>query len=284
MSEAPATLRSSVSGAARQSVTVVIPTRNVAAFFEPTLKSIAWADRVIVVDMFSTDETLDLCARYPNVVVHQRTDYIFANVNYGMEQSETDWVIRLDSDEVIGSELQDAICRFLENPPADISTVLFRGVHHMFGFPMHHGPGAPESSWRKHMFRKGTARYPCVSEHEDIESAPGEVRLAGYYDHYTNHTVEEVVRKFNYYTDRDVERMDLANLRPLSPLRLIWRAARLFDLYYRVRKGYRDGTHGFYTSLYRGAVYPIIENAKMWERLEKQRRGAVAPGASGESQ
>jgi len=267
----------------RQTVTVVIPTRNVAAFFEPTLESIRWADRVIVVDMFSTDGTLELCSRYPNVLVHQRTDYIFANVNYGMEQSDTEWVIRLDSDEVIGPELRDAILHFLENPPADVSTVLFRGVHHMFGFPMHHGPGSPEGSWRKHMFRRGTAQYPCISEHEDIESGPGEFRLSGHYDHYTNHTVEEVVRKFNYYTERDVERMDIGTLRPLSPLRLVWRAVRLFDFYFRVRKGYRDGTLGFYTSLYRGAVYPIIENAKIWERLEKQRRGVVAPSASGDS-
>jgi glycosyltransferase involved in cell wall biosynthesis len=274
MSVSPA-IRSADGDSVRESVTVVIPTFNVAGFFRPTLESIAWADQVIVVDMFSTDGTLELCAEFPNVRVVQRKDYIFANVNHGMELSTTDWVIRLDSDEVVREDLRDSILAFLANPAPGISTVYFRGLHRMFGFPMHHGVGAPESSWRKHMFRRGTAKYPCISEHEDIESAPGELRLDGCYDHFTNHTVEEVVRKFNYYTERDAERLPIESLDPLPPWRLVWRSLRLFDRYYRVRKGYKDGQLGFYTSFFRSVVYMVIDNAKRWERLEKSRRNSA---------
>lgn len=265
---------------ARQSVTVVIPTLNVAAFVRPTLESVRWADRVIVVDMFSTDETLAVCAEYPNVVVVQRKDYIFANVNHGMDLADTDWVIRLDSDEVIGDELRESVLRFLENPDPKVNTVSFRGRHHMFGFPMHHGVGSPRLGWRKHMFRRGTARYPCKSEHEDIDTQPEEVRVDGVYEHYTNHTVEEVVRKFNYYTQRDVERIADADLRPTPPWKLVYRAVRLFLLYYFQWKGYRDGMLGFYTSLFRGPIYLFIDNAKQWEAWEKRGGGSKGTGGS----
>ena len=265
-------------GPVRQTVTVVIPTKNVASFFEPTLASITWADRVIVVDMHSTDGTHALCARYPNVSVVERVDYIFANVNHGMDLAETDWVIRLDSDEVVTEALRDSILAFLEAPPPGVDTVYFRGIHDMFGLPMHHGVGHPSLCWRKHMFRRGTARYPCRSEHEDIESAPGSTRLEGVYLHHTNHTVEEVVRKFNYYTDRDVERIADEALRPIHPFRLMVRVVKLFLLHYVRHQGWRDGTLGFYTSAFRGVIYPLMDHAKQWEAWRARGAGRMGEG------
>lgn len=191
----------------RQTVAVIIPTKNVATFFRPTLESIRFADEVIVVDMSSTDGTQDLCAEYPNVRVVDKVDYIYANVNTGFDAATTDWVIRLDSDEVLTPELQQEILDFLKNPPSNVNTIRFLGRHHMFGLPMSWGVGHPSRSMRNHMFRKGTARYPCKLEHEDLDVTPDSIDFTHPYDHYTNHTVEEVVQKFNYYTQRDVERL-----------------------------------------------------------------------------
>ncbi|MBB6051743.1 glycosyltransferase family 2 protein [Armatimonas rosea] len=257
----------------RETVAVVIPTYNVAAIIRPTLESIRWADEIIIVDMFSDDGTKELVEAYPNVRYFGRKDYIFANVNYGMEQATTDWVIRLDSDEVLGEELQKAIQAFLEKPDPSVKTLLFRGVHRFFGFPSYQGVYREEACWRKHMFRKGTAAYPCKAEHEDIESQEPTQRLAGHYDHFTNMTAEEVVRKFNYYTSKDVERMSDSELEPMSPGKLLYRCTRMFILYYFQWKGYKEGQFGFYTALFRGPIYTIIEQVKRWERLEKQRRG-----------
>jgi glycosyltransferase involved in cell wall biosynthesis len=106
----------------RQTVAVIIPTKNVAAFFRPTLESIRFADEVIVVDMSSTDGTTSLCTEYANVKVIDKVDYIYANVNTGFDAATTDWVIRLDSDEVLTAALQDEILSFLENPPANVNT------------------------------------------------------------------------------------------------------------------------------------------------------------------
>jgi glycosyltransferase involved in cell wall biosynthesis len=256
----------------RETVAVVIPTLNVASFIKPTLESIRWADEIVIVDMFSDDGTKELVESYPNVRYFARKDYIFANVNYGMEQANTDWVIRLDSDEVLGEELIKAIQDFLEKPDPAIKTLRFRGVHRFFGFPAYEGVYNPKFCWRKHMFRKGTASYPCKSEHEDIETQEPTKDLPGTYDHYTNMTAEEVVRKFNYYTSRDVERLSEGELQPMSPGKLLYRCVRMLILYYIQQKGYKEGQFGFYTALFRGPVYTIIEQVKRWERVEKKRR------------
>ncbi|HZO87535.1 MAG TPA: glycosyltransferase family 2 protein [Chthonomonadaceae bacterium] len=253
----------------RETVAVVIPTFNVEAIIERCLDNVAWADEIVIVDMFSTDSTVEVCRRYPNVRVFQRKDYIFANVNFGMEQARADWVIRLDSDEVLNPELQRSIQRALENPDPDVSGYYFPSIQHMFGLPMRYGVGLRELCLRPCMFRKGTARYACQAEHEEITWTGTLKVLDGYYEHFTNHTAAEFIRKVNYYTDRDVERADPATLKPPRPWYLWYRAIRMFILYYVQWKGYKDGYLGFFSSLFRGPVTMFIEEAKRWEAWRK---------------
>jgi glycosyltransferase involved in cell wall biosynthesis len=260
--------------AIRETVAVVIPTYNVETIIAHCLDALTWADEVIVVDMFSTDGTRALCERYPNVRFFERKDYIYGNVNFGMEQAKSDWAIRLDSDEVLNRELQESIQRVLRTPEPGISGYYFPSIQYMFGLPMSHGVARRGVTKRKCMFRKGTARYECKSEHEDITTTGAFGVLDGYYEHFTNHTTEEVVRKFNYYTEKDVERLQPEDLCPPQPGKLLYRAARMFILYYFQWKGYKDGYLGFFSSLFRGPVYLFIEEAKRWEAWER-RRGNV---------
>ena len=51
------------------------------------LESVAWADEIVLVDMFSTDDTAAVCADFPNCRLHEREDYIFGNVNFGFDQA-----------------------------------------------------------------------------------------------------------------------------------------------------------------------------------------------------
>jgi glycosyltransferase involved in cell wall biosynthesis len=257
----------------RETVAVVIPTLNVAPIIQRCLDRLTWADEVIIVDMFSTDDTRALCESYPNVRFFERKDYIYGNVNFGMEQARTDWVIRLDSDELINEDLKASILKVLENPEPDVNGYIFPSIQYMFGMPMHHGVGLPEMNQRKCMFRKGTARYECKAEHEDITTTGTLKILSGFYEHHTNHNTEDIVRKFNYYTEKDVERTPNSVLAPPRPRHILYRAARMFILYYFQWKGYKDGYLGFFSSLFRGPVYMFIEEAKRWEAWEKHRKG-----------
>src|SRR5437016_13512356 len=97
----------------KQTVAAVIPTKNVADFIGGALESLRFCDEVIIVDMFSTDDTQKICESYPNVRFFQRQDYIYGNFNFGMEQARSQWIIRLDSDERLSPELQDEIIALL---------------------------------------------------------------------------------------------------------------------------------------------------------------------------
>lgn len=91
-------------------VTPLILTYNEAPNIGDTLERLRWAKRVIVIDSYSTDDTVEIAERFPNVTVIQRPfDDHVAQWNFGLEQIETGWVLTLDADYRCPSTLAEEI-------------------------------------------------------------------------------------------------------------------------------------------------------------------------------
>ncbi len=74
------------------------------------LDSLAWASQILIVDSGSTDRTLEIAAKYPQVRVVQRPFDSHSNQgNFGLSQITTSWVLSLDADYIISPELRDEI-------------------------------------------------------------------------------------------------------------------------------------------------------------------------------
>ena len=87
-------------------ITPLILTYNEAPNIARTLAKLSWADEIIIIDSYSTDNTLEIIQNNPRVKVHQRKFDTHANQwNYGLEKVNTEWVISLDADYVISNEL-----------------------------------------------------------------------------------------------------------------------------------------------------------------------------------
>jgi glycosyltransferase involved in cell wall biosynthesis len=87
-------------------VTPLIITFNEAPNLERTLRQLTWARRIVVVDSFSTDETLDMLKAYPQMEVYQRAFDSFAGqCNFGLGKVDTEWVLSIDADYVVTDEL-----------------------------------------------------------------------------------------------------------------------------------------------------------------------------------
>jgi glycosyltransferase involved in cell wall biosynthesis len=98
-------------------ITPLILTRDEEANIERTLAQLAWADDVVVVDSFSTDATLELAKRFPNVRVFQReVDTLAGQTNFGLQQVRTPWVLLLDADYYVPAEFAEEL-RTLDPPP-----------------------------------------------------------------------------------------------------------------------------------------------------------------------
>lgn len=80
-------------------ITPVILTRDEEANIGRTLAQLTWASEVLLVDSFSTDATLEIAGRFPNVHTVQREfDTLADQSNYGLAQARTPWVLLLDAD------------------------------------------------------------------------------------------------------------------------------------------------------------------------------------------
>ncbi|HLX77472.1 MAG TPA: glycosyltransferase family 2 protein [Acidimicrobiales bacterium] len=246
-------------------LTVVIPTRNAAPLLTDALESVAFADEIIVVDMHSTDETSEVCARHPQCRLVEREDYIFGNVNYGFELARGDWVMRLDSDERVTPELAAEIKEIVGSSPDGIHGYEFWERPFVLGKELSHGFG--KKHYRPMLFRRGSARHAVESEHESLETTGTWVRARNGYLHYNYRTVGEYLRKIDYYTDRDVERMVLSEAPRVRTA--IVEPIRAFYLYYLKYQGYRDGWIGFLDATMR-SVYQFVQWAKVRERWEHE--------------
>jgi glycosyltransferase involved in cell wall biosynthesis len=87
-------------------ITPLVITYNEAANIRRTLDKLRWAQRIVVVDSGSTDETLDIIQGYPAAEVIKRAFTSFADqCNFGLGRVTTPWVLSLDADYELSDEL-----------------------------------------------------------------------------------------------------------------------------------------------------------------------------------
>jgi glycosyltransferase involved in cell wall biosynthesis len=89
-------------------ITPLILTYNELPNIERTLAKLAWAKRIIVIDSGSTDGTLEILRRHPQVslFVHEFVDFA-GQCNFGLAHIESRWVLSLDADYELSDELLD---------------------------------------------------------------------------------------------------------------------------------------------------------------------------------
>jgi (heptosyl)LPS beta-1,4-glucosyltransferase len=277
-----------VSASVRQSLSVVIPTFNVAPILRKTLDALTWADEVVVVDSFSTDETEAIARSYPNVRweswAPEGPYSIYAKVNHGFDLAAGEWVLRLDSDEVVTPELAAEIQAVLADPDRGYDGYWIPSRTYFFGKWIRYGIAYsteginktnPGHGYRKCLFRRGMARYPDHHAHEALESRGEWGYLTAHYDHYSHATVAQWIEKMNLYTDIDTTRLSFDDpmWKRYHPWKTTVAVALLFWDHFVRKKGYRDGMHGFMLAGL-NAVYLFVERCKMWEREYNQSRDA----------
>jgi glycosyltransferase involved in cell wall biosynthesis len=95
-------------------ITPVILTFNEENNIGRTLGQLTWAPEVVVVDSFSSDETLSIAATFANVrVVRREFDSHAAQWNFAIRESgiTTSWILALDADYYVTAELRDELSR-----------------------------------------------------------------------------------------------------------------------------------------------------------------------------
>lgn len=160
-------------------ITPVILTYNEAPNIVRSLQKLTWANRIVIIDSYSTDNTLDLVKPYPQAEVFQRKfDNHTAQWNYGLEQVNTSWVLSLDADYV----LSDSLIEELKNiSVSDEANGYFASFQYcVFGKPLR-GTILPP---RQLLFRKSHAAYIDDGHTQllEVQGKSGHLRKTVFHD------------------------------------------------------------------------------------------------------
>src|SRR6266516_4023555 len=103
-----------------EQITPLILTFNEAPNIGRTLEKLAWSKDIVVVDSFSTDETLRIVKTHPQArVVQRQFDSFAGQCNFGLQEVRTEWVLSLDADYILGDGLKDELARL--RPTDDVA-------------------------------------------------------------------------------------------------------------------------------------------------------------------
>jgi glycosyltransferase involved in cell wall biosynthesis len=161
-----------------EKITPLILTYNEAPNIHRTLQRLIWANKIVVIDSFSTDETLEILHYYPQVNVLQRQfDSHAQQWNYGLEQIKSEWVLSLDADYILTDNLINEIAALLFNPHIDGYFIRFK--YCVFGKPLR-GTILPP---RLALFCKDKAVYIDDGHTQLLQLAGKSAMLSSYIHH-----------------------------------------------------------------------------------------------------
>jgi glycosyltransferase involved in cell wall biosynthesis len=242
-------------------LSVVTITLNEEQNISDCLKSVSWADELIVVDAHSTDRTVELARQYTDCVYVADWKGYAAAKAFALQQAKNEWVLWLDADERVTDELADEIREIMSNesPPYERYEVARRAF--FLGKWIRHCGWYPGYVVR--LFRKSSAQFSDNRVHEHIVGEGQAGRLRNDLLHFTDENLYHYFAKFNRYTSLAAGELD-ASRRKFSLYDTLIRPPYLFFKMYVIRLGLLDGRHGLILSLLSSA-YVFTKYAKLWE-------------------
>lgn len=203
----------------KASLTVVILTYNEKLHIARAIECVSnIAERIVVVDSFSKDGTNEI-AQYYNVGFYQRE---FVNqaeqFNWALDNCgiDTEWVLRLDADEVLGSDLIENIEKAIRVNDS-CSGYIFKRKHIFLGRWIRFGGRYPVEMIRLFQFGKGRSEERWMDEHIVLSEGSSRV-LEGHFEDHNLNSITWFVDKHNKYATREMLDIKLAQLNEKNEL------------------------------------------------------------------
>jgi len=252
-----------VTNAVTHPLSVVIIACDEADNIGDCIRSVAWADEVLVVDSGSSDETITIAESLGARVLLRDWQGFGKQKQYATDQATHDWILNLDADERPDQQLSESIRQALSDADQPAAyTCNFR--HRMMGRWLRHGEAWPDPHVR--LYHRKHAHWNPLPIHEHIE-VHGEIRpMRGCIEHCTADSVADIFAKINHYTDLQAEQM-VSNHISAGLFTLLARPLWRFVRNYFFRLGFLDGTAGLVHAT-QGSLTTFLKYAKT---IEKQK-------------
>jgi glycosyltransferase involved in cell wall biosynthesis len=229
-------------------ITVTILTKNSGRTLLATLRSLKEFPEVLVFDTGSIDDTLEIAKRFSNVKIAQTTFKGFGPThNEACSLATYDWILSLDSDEVLSKELASEILELKLNP-----NYLYRinRENYFNGKHMKCCSGwYPDRIIR--LYNRRQTSFSNVAVHEKIEQKGLEIKDLSYSMQHTPYLcIEDFLTKMQSYST--LFAIQNKGKKKASIFSAIFHGLYAFFKSYILKRGFLGGKEGYIISVYNG--------------------------------
>ncbi len=240
-------------------ISVVINTLNEEKNLAYTLRSVqSWASEIIVVDMHSTDKTVEIAkAHGAKVFYHEPTGFVEPAREFALAQASHAWILLLDADEVVPKPLSERLLEIAQHDQADVVFIpycnYFLGEYLTGTFVRLGNDTHARFFKRNQLLLKSRI-------HQYVEPLPGARRLVlAAQEHLAIHhfsylSLSHFAEKIDRYTTVEAEQA-FERGEKSSLWRAFWDAVSEFTSQYIKHQGFRAGWRGFYYSAFMSYYY-----------------------------
>jgi glycosyltransferase involved in cell wall biosynthesis len=248
-------------------ISAVILSHNSQTTLEATLRSVSWCDECIVVDDRSTDKTSDIVKKYhARIFTRALHDDFASQRNFGLEKANHDWILFVDSDEVVPDALAREIQKSIRQ---NIRGFYVQRQDVMWGRALKHGETAHAQFLRLAQKGAGIWKEP-VHEQWDVQGHIGQLKTPLL--HYPHPDVAQFLSQINMYSSiRAKYLFDHGVCEPWW--KVIVNPGAKFFVNYVWFLGFLDGMPGAIIAILM-SFHSFLVRAKLWHMWQVSRRNA----------
>ncbi len=250
-------------------ISVYMITYNNERTVERALKSVTWADEIVVVDSFSQDKTVEICRKFTDKVFQREWPGHQSQYQYAADLTTHPWIMFVDADEEVSQELAEEIRRQIDGRAENIDGFFVYRRTYYLGRWIQYGGWYPDGEIR--LYRRERGRWEGGLHAKVV--VDGTVRfLKHQYLHYTYRDISDQIQTIDKYSRIAAEDL-IQRGEKFSLFKLLFHPPFRFVKEYLFKLGFRDGLPGLIiiaSTMY----YVFIKYAKLWEltTLKKEKR------------
>ena len=249
----------------RLPISAAMLVKNAERCLNEVLSSLSFVDEVVLLDNGSTDNTLAIAAQFPNVVVHHHEfDGFGAMKNRVAQLAKHDWILSIDSDEIVSPQLAESIAAADLSCPENIFKI--NRINYYRRRPIDVHSLSPDTIAR--LYNRRFTEFSNRAVHESLLMPEGAnvQLLLGDLRHYSFDNAEALITKMQQYSTLFAQQF--AHTRRTSACDAFVHGLAAFIKSYFLKQGFRGGADGLTIAVSRaeGAFYKYV---KLHERNQQ---------------
>ena len=252
----------------KKTISVIIITKNESEHIARCLRSVSWADEIIVFDSGSTDDTVSICKQYTDHVYETDWPGFGPQKQRALDKATGYWVLSIDADEQITEELKREIQQAMK--VEDIAGFEIPRLSSYCGRQIKHGGWWPDHVLRLFQRNTGHVTNSLVHERIIVEGPTGQLKSPILHESFTS--PEEVLSKINSYSSLNARMLYEKNTQS-SIVKAILRGSWTFFRTYILKASFLDGEQGLMLAISNaeGAYYKYVKLHMLYLQNNKRK-------------